>query len=77
MQTVFQVGATYIASAGDRGESDVISAVKRSKPWKAIINLDDSGQVTSIVDARSALEIYRGSCQALGLDCSKLIVHGE
>ena len=49
--------------------------------WFAIyganINLDDSGQVTSIVDARSALEIYRGYCQALGLDCSKLIVHGE
>jgi hypothetical protein len=49
--------------------------------WFAIyganINLDDRGTVTSIVDARSALEIYRGYCQALGLDHSKLIVHGE
>jgi hypothetical protein len=29
------------------------------------------------MDARLALEVYRGYCQALGLDCSKLIVVGE
>ena len=49
--------------------------------WFAIygdnINLDDKGQVASIMDARTALEIYRGYCEALGLDISKLIVHGE
>ncbi len=48
--------------------------------WFAIyganINLDDSGAVTSIVDARTVLEIYQGYCEALGLDGSKLIVHG-
>ncbi len=32
-----------IVPAGDLGESDVIISVKRSKPWKALINLDDSG----------------------------------
>ncbi|MBU1426194.1 MAG: ShlB/FhaC/HecB family hemolysin secretion/activation protein [Gammaproteobacteria bacterium] len=32
-----------IVPAGDLGESDIVISVKRSKPWKAIINLDDSG----------------------------------
>lgn len=49
--------------------------------WFAIyganVNLDDKGQVSSIMDARTALEVYRGYCEALGLDFSKLIVHGE
>lgn len=49
--------------------------------WFAIyganINVDDQGAVASIVDARAALELYRGYCEALGLDYSKLIVHGE
>ncbi|MGZ3375147.1 MAG: 2,4'-dihydroxyacetophenone dioxygenase family protein [Phenylobacterium sp.] len=49
--------------------------------WFAIyganINLDENGAVVSIVDARSALDLYRGYCDALGLDYSKLIVHGE
>lgn len=48
--------------------------------WFAIyganINLDDQGQVTSIIDARAALELYRGYCEAMGLDCSGLIVVG-
>jgi 2,4'-dihydroxyacetophenone dioxygenase len=49
--------------------------------WFAIyganINLDEAGNITSIVDARSVLNLYRGYCDALGLDCSKLIVQGE
>jgi uncharacterized RmlC-like cupin family protein len=49
--------------------------------WFAIyganINLDDRGQIVSIVDARFSLELYRGYCAANGLDCSKLIVQGE
>jgi 2,4'-dihydroxyacetophenone dioxygenase len=49
--------------------------------WFAIyganVNLDDKGQITSIMDARTALYLYRGYCEALGLDSSKLIVHGE
>ncbi|KXS32930.1 MAG: Hemolysin activator protein [Candidatus Gallionella acididurans] len=32
-----------IVPAGNLGESDVIISVKRSKPWNATINLDDSG----------------------------------
>lgn len=32
-----------IVPAGDLGESDIVISVKRGKPWKAIINLDDSG----------------------------------
>lgn len=49
--------------------------------WFAIyganINLDDKGNVVSIVDAKAALDIYRGYCKALDLDVSRLIVHGE
>lgn len=49
--------------------------------WFAIyganINVDDKGQVTSIVDAKAALDLYRAYCNALSLDCSKLIVQGE
>ncbi|MHB1238574.1 MAG: ShlB/FhaC/HecB family hemolysin secretion/activation protein [Gallionella sp.] len=32
-----------IVPAGNLGESDVIISVRRSKPWNATINLDDSG----------------------------------
>lgn len=32
-----------IVPAGNLGESDIVISVKRTKPWKAIINLDDSG----------------------------------
>ena len=49
--------------------------------WFAIyganINVNEDGQVMSIVDAKAALDLYRGYCNALGLDCSKLIVQGE
>jgi quercetin dioxygenase-like cupin family protein len=49
--------------------------------WFAIyganVNLDDQGNITSIIDAKTALDLYRGYCAALDLDCSRLIVHGE
>lgn len=49
--------------------------------WFAVlganINLSDDGKVVSVVDARSALEMYETYCDALGLDCSALIVHGR
>lgn len=49
--------------------------------WFAIyganINLDDEGKIVSVFDARAVLEIYRGYCEALELDHSKLIVVGE
>lgn len=48
--------------------------------WFAIyganINLDAENKITSVIDARAALEIYQGYCEALGLDISKLIVTG-
>jgi hypothetical protein len=28
------------------------------------------------VDAKAALDVYRGYCDALGLDYSRLIIHG-
>ncbi|MBI1188758.1 MAG: cupin [Alphaproteobacteria bacterium] len=48
--------------------------------WFAIyganINVNDAGDIVSIVDAKTALDLYRGYCSALDLDCSKLIVVG-
>ena len=49
--------------------------------WFAVhganINLDSDGKPVSIMDAKFALEVYRGYCNALNLDCSKLIIVGE
>ncbi|WP_408591799.1 2,4'-dihydroxyacetophenone dioxygenase family protein [Novosphingobium sp.] len=49
--------------------------------WFAVhganINLNADGKIVSLIDARAALDIYRGYCKALGLDCSRLIVVGE
>ncbi|MBL8772978.1 MAG: 2,4'-dihydroxyacetophenone dioxygenase family protein [Phenylobacterium sp.] len=53
----------------------------RMVTWFAIyganLNLDEQGQITSVIDARAALDLYRGYCDAMGLDRSKLIVVGE
>ena len=49
--------------------------------WFAIyganLNLDSAGVVTGVVDAPTILHVYRSLCAEQGLDCSKLIVHGE
>jgi 2,4'-dihydroxyacetophenone dioxygenase len=49
--------------------------------WFAVygsnVNLDDDGNVTSLVDAKSLLTIYRALCEAEGKNCDKVIVHGE
>ncbi len=45
--------------------------------YGANVNVDAEGKIVSIIDARVALDIYRGSCKALGVDCGKLIVLGE
>jgi hypothetical protein len=45
--------------------------------YGANINLNAEGEVVSVVDARAALEMYETYCDALGLDCSKLIVQGR
>ena len=49
--------------------------------WFAVhgsnVNLGPDGKAVSVVDARYILEVYSDYCEALGLDCSKLIVVGE
>lgn len=48
--------------------------------WFAVygsnVNMDENGQVISVVDAPSILAIYRTICAEQGLDCSKVIVQG-
>ncbi len=49
--------------------------------WFAIfgsnININDDGDVTSILDARTVLTAYRALCEAEGKNCDKVIVQGE
>lgn len=49
--------------------------------WFAIyganLNVDDDGNVISIIDAPAALALYRNACQAAGEDLTNLIVVGE
>lgn len=67
-------GSLHTLCTPDDQEGDTVA-------WFAIyganINLDDEGNIVSVFDARAVLEIYRGYCEALGLDCSKLIVVGS
>jgi len=49
--------------------------------WFAIfgsnVNIDDDGNVISILDAKTVLKVYRAMCAAEGKNCDKLIVLGE
>ena len=63
---------TLVTPADQEGDTVVWFAI-----YGANINLGEDGKVVSMVDARTALDLYRGYCGALGLDCSKLIVVGE
>lgn len=67
-------GSTHTLCTPDDVEGDTIV-------WFAVfganINLGEDGGVVSVVDARAALEMYETYCDALGLDCSSLIVHGR
>lgn len=66
-------GSRHTLVTPDDLEGDMIA-------WFAIfganINVDASGAILSVIDARAALELYRGYCTALGLDFSRLIVVG-
>ncbi len=80
-EAVNQLGSYLYEPAGSRhtlvtpkdqsGDTVVWFAI-----YGANINLNAAGDIDSIMDARTALDIYRGYCDALDLDCSKLIVHG-
>ncbi|WP_419555392.1 2,4'-dihydroxyacetophenone dioxygenase family protein [Sphingomonas arenae] len=63
---------TLMTPADQEGDTLVWFAI-----YGANVNLDDEGKVVSVIDARRALELYRGYCDALGLNYDKLIVVGE
>ena len=63
---------TLMTPADQEGDTLVWFAVHGAN-----VNLDDDGKIASVTDARGVLELYRGYCDALGLDYSKLIVVGE
>ena len=49
--------------------------------WFAVtganLNMDDKGDVTSVVDAQSILAAYRSLCKEAGKSCDNTIVIGE
>ncbi len=45
--------------------------------YGANINMDAEGNITAVLDAHSVLDGYVKYCDAMGEDCSKLIVNGE
>jgi len=49
--------------------------------WFAVfgsnVNIDDKGNVTSVLDAATLLKVYRLLCAAEGKTCDKVIVLGE
>ncbi len=63
---------TLMTPADQDGDTIVWFAVQGAN-----VNLDGDGNVVSVVDARNALDLYRGYCDALGREYSKLIVIGE
>ena len=63
---------TLCTPADQKGDTIVWFAVHGSN-----VNLGPDGKPASVMDARLALFAYRGYCNALGLDCSKLIIVGE
>ncbi|WP_390616076.1 2,4'-dihydroxyacetophenone dioxygenase family protein [Maricurvus nonylphenolicus] len=49
--------------------------------WFAVfgsnVNVDENGDVTSMVDARTILKVYRALCELKGESCDNVIVIGE
>lgn len=57
------------------------NAKEEAVVWFAIfgsnVNIDDEGNVTSILDAKKILTVYRALCEAEGKNCDRVIVVGE
>jgi quercetin dioxygenase-like cupin family protein len=62
---------TLCTPAEQQGDTIVWFAVFGSN-----VNLDAEGKLASVMDARLALELYAGYCDAFGLDRKALIIHG-
>jgi hypothetical protein len=43
----------------------------------SIVNVDDSGNVISILDSKIILKGYRALCKLAEVNCDRVIVHGE
>jgi 2,4'-dihydroxyacetophenone dioxygenase len=67
-------GSVHTLTVPEDQEGDTIA-------WFAIyganVNLDDDGRVLFILDAATALAIYRAGCTALGVSNPPIIVSGE
>ncbi|AOS98671.1 hypothetical protein AUP74_03305 [Microbulbifer aggregans] len=56
-------------------------ATEEADVWFAIfgsnVNIDDDGNVTSVLDAKTVMNLYRALCEAEGKNCDNMIVVGE
>lgn len=59
---------TLHVPATNKGVTDVWFAIRGAN-----LNLDAHGNVEAVIDATTALEIYRGQCRALGLAAPRVI----
>ena len=62
---------TLTTPANQSGETVVWFAI-----YGANINLDESGNITGVLDAPTVLQLYRALCAQQNLDGSKVIIHG-
>jgi len=60
---------TLTITEGGNEPTDVWFAI-----YGANIHVDEKGDVTSVLDAQSVLEMYRALCTAEGKNCDKLLV---
>ncbi len=78
---VNHAGSYLFEPAGSVHTLVVPETAGTTEVWFAIygsnVLLDDAGNVTTVVDARRSLDIYRAFCEEMGEDCGKLIVVGE
>lgn len=62
---------TLTTPANQSGETVVWFAIHGAN-----INLDESGNITGVLDAPTVLQLYRALCAQQNLDGSKVIIHG-
>jgi len=68
---------TPLAKASDSKYNAVEDAVVWFALYGSNINLNDDNNVTSMVDTKGLLTLYRALCEVEGKNCDKVIVLGE
>lgn len=80
-ESVNRAGSYLFEPAGSVHTLMVSEQAGITEAWFAIqganVLIDENGRPTAIVDAQSALDVYRAFCRAQGKSCDQLLVIGE